>query len=338
MGGATASLLTQGTDTGDPTIYPNRVNGQVFFTVAGTDYSCSGSVVNTPARNTVLTAGHCINDPGTAELSSNLVFVPGYRDGSTPFGVWPATKLESPAGWVSSITGSGGNDDNEALDVGAFQVAANGAGQQIEDVLGAFGIGFDQSRNQTYTEYGYPGEFPYDGSKLYSISSPQVGEDTSFSPPTIEIQSDFTAGASGGPYVVDPGPTVLSEDTYGYLGDPEHNYGPFFGDSIKSFYETVAGIFEFTGVTRNKRKGTASLSIHVPDAGSLALSGAGVKPQQKQAGGPGTVNMPVIPRARPRLRLRRHGRLIVTLEVAFAPQNGAPNSETKSIKLVQRRR
>ena len=334
VGGATASLLLpEGTDTGDPTVFPNRVNGNIFFKSGGNDYSCSGSVVNTPAKHTVWTAGHCIVDPDTAAPSTEMVFIPGYRDGAAPFGIWPATKLEAPQGYVSSA--AAGNS-NEALDFGTFQVSANSSGQQLEGVLGGFGIGFNQTREQTYTEYGYPGEFPYDGNRLYSITSPHTGDDTTYFPATLQIASDFTAGASGGPYVVGTGPTILSDDVYGYVGDPEHSYGPYFGDAAKNFYATVAGIFEVTGIKRNKRKGTATLRIQVPDAGSLSLFGPAVRSEQTSATGAGTVSLAVIPKGASKRRLRRQGRLNPKVQISYSPQNGTPNTETKPIRLVRR--
>src|SRR5204862_6088240 len=130
----------------------------------------------------------------------------------------------------------------------ASQVATTRSSRHIQAALGAFGIGFTQPPEQIYTQYGYPADFPYDGNRLYSITSPHTGDDTTFFPATLQIASDFTAGASGGPFVVGAGPTILSDDVYGYIGDTEHTYGPYFADGAKNFYATVAGIFEVTGI------------------------------------------------------------------------------------------
>src|SRR4051794_25037744 len=47
---ATASAFSPG----DERIFPNRVHGRVFFTQTEGDFSCSGTVVNSPGRSLVI--------------------------------------------------------------------------------------------------------------------------------------------------------------------------------------------------------------------------------------------------------------------------------------------
>ena len=39
-----------------------RTTGRVFFTLDGTDYSCSGSTVDSANADVVMTAAHCVSD------------------------------------------------------------------------------------------------------------------------------------------------------------------------------------------------------------------------------------------------------------------------------------
>ncbi|MEU7838484.1 MULTISPECIES: hypothetical protein [unclassified Nonomuraea] len=64
--------------------------GKVFF--EGRDgklYYCSGTSVQSQYRNLVATAGHCVYDiAGNDEVVSRWVFVPGYYQGKTPYGLY----------------------------------------------------------------------------------------------------------------------------------------------------------------------------------------------------------------------------------------------------------
>src|ERR1700712_4975124 len=57
--------------------------GVIFDDGLTNPHSCSASVVQSPGRNLVLTAAHCISGSG-----AGLQFAPGYVDGKTPYGVW----------------------------------------------------------------------------------------------------------------------------------------------------------------------------------------------------------------------------------------------------------
>ncbi|MFD1536061.1 trypsin-like serine peptidase [Nonomuraea guangzhouensis] len=67
-----------------------RTIGKVFF--EGRDgklYYCSGTSVQSQYRNLVATAGHCVYDiAGNDEVVSRWVFVPGYYQGKTPYGLY----------------------------------------------------------------------------------------------------------------------------------------------------------------------------------------------------------------------------------------------------------
>lgn len=225
----------------DPAAPEVRAHGKVFFTIpqgseAG-DYVCSGTAVNSRNRSVVWTAGHCIFDYATGGgFASKWTFVPGYRDGAKPFGEWPAKVLQTTPGWRSAA--------NLRYDVGAAIVTKNAAGQRLQSVVGARGIGFDQPRDQLYSAFGYPAEAPpveFTGEREFRCISNQERTDqpVGSGPATMAIKCDMTAGSSGGGWIVDT--TLLSVTSYGYLTDPDLLYGPYLSTSAKELYTAVKG-------------------------------------------------------------------------------------------------
>lgn len=83
---------------------------------------CTASVVHSPNRNLVVTAAHCLN------RDEDLIFVPGYRDGEAPYGVWTVKRRFLPDGWTK--------EQAEDSDV-AFAIITYKGHKGIEDVVGA---------------------------------------------------------------------------------------------------------------------------------------------------------------------------------------------------------
>lgn len=87
-------------------------------------HHCTASVVRSPHRNLILTAGHC--EPG-----SRAAFVPQYRSGATtqPYGVWAVERgFTDPR---RTATGPGSD-----LDFAFATVAPDGEGRALESVTG----------------------------------------------------------------------------------------------------------------------------------------------------------------------------------------------------------
>lgn len=75
------------------------------------------------------------------------MFIPGYQDGATPFGVWTPRRLLVAPQWASS--------SDPDFDVG-FVVLQPLDGKNIEEVLGANQIGFDVGFDHLVRVTGYP--------------------------------------------------------------------------------------------------------------------------------------------------------------------------------------
>ncbi|MFR0353504.1 trypsin-like serine peptidase [Streptomyces sediminimaris] len=109
---------------------------------------CTASVVHSPHRNLIVTAAHCLGG------DADLVFVPGYRDGRAPYGVWTVHRSFLPDAWTQ--------DQDEDSDV-AFAVLEDQGGKGVEDVVGANRFVAGMATGATaVTITGYPnsGEVP----------------------------------------------------------------------------------------------------------------------------------------------------------------------------------
>jgi len=100
----------------------------------------------------------------------------------------------------------------------------------------------------------------------------------------------------------------------------------------------VALGMEVGGVSRNVHKGTAKVTVQVPAAGSLTLSGRGLAPQSATAAGSGKLALAVRAMGPAKHKLKRKGRLTVHPAVAFTPQGGSAQSQTLTVKLKRTRR
>ena len=100
--------------------------------------------------------------------------------------------------------------------------------------------------------------------------------------------------------------------------------------------------FTIGPVERNRKKGTARVSVAVPGPGSLALSGNGVRAQQasgrrplaaKAVSAAGTVKLLVKAKGGKRKRLDRTGAVKVKVSVTYVPTGGSPATQTLKLKL-----
>ncbi|MFE6173090.1 trypsin-like serine peptidase [Streptomyces sp. NPDC056464] len=85
---------------------------------------CTASVVHSPHHDLVVTAAHCLD-----RKTQELVFVPGYRDGVAPYGVWRIRKWFLADGWAE------GRDEDSDV---AFAVVDRQGGKGVEDVVGGY--------------------------------------------------------------------------------------------------------------------------------------------------------------------------------------------------------
>lgn len=229
--GATASSATE--TVPDPTAPGARTNGVVFLiTPFGFLGRCSGTSVNAPNHSVVFTAGHCIDDPFEGFFSTRMVFVPGYRYGQRPFGVFAARWADTTRQWHST--------HNENYDVGALVVSRNERNQLLGRAVGGTGIAWNLKARQVFDVHGYSAELPFDGeTQQLCAQTPFLGHDprSFFSPGPLNlaVECEVTGGASGGGWTI--GGRILNGVTgYGYEGEPTIDFGPYFGREVGRLY------------------------------------------------------------------------------------------------------
>lgn len=215
---------------------PNSVEGRIFVKQGNLRGYCSGTAINTPTRQLVLTAGHCVNnghEGGHTVWSQYLEFVPAYTAGEAPFGAFVAKRgaVYAPKPWTMH-----GNPD---FDLGAFLTHPNRRGLNVADAVGGGAtIAFDLTRRQQFRTFGYPGNIK----RMQGCSSPYVGDDRlSFplpGPPTMSIRCHWAPGASGGGWLIGDGGEIDGLNSYLRLGNRSHTYGPYFAS------ETVGKLVE----------------------------------------------------------------------------------------------
>ncbi|MFD4525484.1 trypsin-like serine peptidase [Streptomyces sp. NPDC058470] len=124
--------------------------GKVFFQNAtGGTYTCSATVANSDNKSVVLTAGHCVVNASTGEVYKNWVFIPGYANGTRPFGTFTARSLLFDTDYVSSA----GNANWDF----AFAVLGTVNSRTLVDTVGAQGVAFSSANGQHVHSFGYGG-------------------------------------------------------------------------------------------------------------------------------------------------------------------------------------
>lgn len=216
--------------------WPHSTHGRVFFTHGqwGTNHSCSATVVNASNRNTVWTAGHCVHSGGRdGAWHRNWVFIPAYRDGSAPFGMWSARRLWSLWGWVGN--------NNIRYDLGAVELNTRW-GWRVQYSTGGQGLRANWPRNMWYTSFGYPAAWPFNGQRMIRCVAPWATNDGPWpwiGPRTMGKGCDVTGGASGGGWLTSwsqGGGYLQSVHSYKYWHQPEAVYGPYHGIGAWNLY------------------------------------------------------------------------------------------------------
>ncbi|KOV85211.1 serine protease [Nocardia sp. NRRL S-836] len=181
----------------------SRTIGRLFFVDRdGEDSSCTATLVASANRRTAVTGGHCVH---TANLigqdprwHTKLLFVPGFRDNTRPFGQYVVRRAVVSRTWTT--------DDQRSEHDQAFLVLdrPSAAAEQI-----AFGRPADRAA----VEYGYPraatrpghqGRPEFTGQRLarcwgtpvHNPGHPEQGPENIWGVPC-----DMGGGASGGPRI-----------------------------------------------------------------------------------------------------------------------------------------
>jgi hypothetical protein len=126
------------------------------------------------------------------------------------------------------------------------------------------------------------------------------------------------------------------------LGDLDGNTGSIGGGWTLQL--TTSDKFGLGKLKKNKKKGTAKLTVDVPGPGTVSLGGKGVKAQRPRSGEritaakavteAGTVTFPIKAKGKKKSKLKSTGKVKLKVKVTYTPSGGAADTETKPVKLI----
>jgi hypothetical protein len=136
-------------------------------------------------------------------------------------------------------------------------------------------------------------------------------------------------------------------ETY-YLGDGDAATGAQVtfiastGKRLNISAEVVpTNTFTIGTTTRNKKRGTATVSLDLPNPGELTASGtgakvAGVASTAKAVSGPGTATLLVKAKGKKKRKLNSKGKVKLGLTISFTPTGGAAATVSTKVKLKKK--
>ena len=99
-----------------------------------------------------------------------------------------------------------------------------------------------------------------------------------------------------------------------------------------------SNLFVLSRPKLNRRNGTATLTATVPGAGTLRLTGRGIRQLDRLVSRAGTVKLTIKGQPRTQRSLGRTRRMSVTVRVTYTPAGGDPNTQSKKLTLRRGRR
>jgi V8-like Glu-specific endopeptidase len=198
------------------------VNGQLG------KHFCTASVVDSTPGDLVLTAAHCVSNLGPGEFA----FVPGYRDGHTPHGVWTVSKVIVDSRWRTSA--------NPGHDFAFLRVGQPGNAEDIQQVTGGDRLGTGWPAQVRVHVVGYP-----DASDSPIIcqrrTRPFGAHQMKF------VCGGFTGGTSGGPFLAKMSGTTGEGTVIGVIGGYQQggdlawvSYSARFGHAVRALYQAAS--------------------------------------------------------------------------------------------------
>jgi V8-like Glu-specific endopeptidase len=207
-----------------------RVGALFEHSDSGNHY-CTASVVDSPGQDLLITAAHCIYNGGSYDR--DIVFIPDYRNGKEPYGVWTVARLLVPSQWQESA--------NPDYDFG-FVVLNSHSGMNIEQILGANQLGADTGYQYLVHVTGYP-----DGTDA-PISCVNYTSEQSSTQLRFEC-SGYTGGTSGSPWVTHFSSASRTGTIVGVIGGyeeggdtPSVSYSVRFGAPVQHLYQQAISL------------------------------------------------------------------------------------------------
>ncbi|MFF9767769.1 trypsin-like serine peptidase [Streptomyces sp. NPDC014636] len=183
---------------------------------SGTTWHCTGSVIDTKARNIVLTAAHC-----ALNMKGDYVFVPKFVKGAAPdrqpYGIFHIQRIFVDPRYVPDQGSTTTKKVSSDLDTAFARVSANQQGTSLQDAVGG-GLTFARPSGYTHrvTVVGYP-----------SYRHNSAGRAVKCTVPTKQLSGyrqlsmtcgGYYGGVSGSPWITDYQDDARTGHVIGNLG------------------------------------------------------------------------------------------------------------------------
>lgn len=205
------------------------VIGKLFVRLGTSDYSCSASVIVSTNGDTLFTAGQCVWNSASQTWASDVIFVPGYSDGASPYGIWVWRTVAAMNGWTLF------KDYN--YDVAIVLLAPSTTEQHVQDLTGSLGMTVNAPKQAQTVAYGYSSNVEQ-GKRLASCSGlatpatiPQVPDYQG-----MGLPCSLSAGSAGGPWTQD-GSYQTSVNSFTLATQSNVMFGLYFGDAVLNLWE-----------------------------------------------------------------------------------------------------
>jgi V8-like Glu-specific endopeptidase len=207
----------------------NKVVGALFFSDGTGNHFCTASVITSANSNLLITAAHCMYSSG---WKTNIAFVPGYRNGQKPYGIWPVAKTTLYSNWLKSM------DPN--YDYAFLQVKPPKT-QSLQLAVGAANTLRINARAGTWVVVtGYPNPLSH---AIYCLNKA-----TLFSATQLEFRcAGFSAGTSGSPWDAAYNPRTGTGAVIGVTGGYQRggrtasvSYGVRLGAAAQALYKQAS--------------------------------------------------------------------------------------------------
>lgn len=170
-----------------------KSTGRLFFSYDGADYSCSAATVFDPTlrhkASYIATAGHCLHHGAGGDWHSDFAYVPKYRDGKAPLGVWTAKWVLAYRAWTVA--------SDVSRDQGMIRLRKV-QGQPVTEATAANIVEYSAKRRQRRVRVvGWPAQPPYSGEQVRFCTGPTTRRGHTSD---ARIECAMNGGASGGPW------------------------------------------------------------------------------------------------------------------------------------------
>lgn len=174
--------------------YPYVTVGKLFFSIGGSPFVCSASVIQ---RRVVATAGHCVHSGTASGFHSNWVFVPAFRDGVAPLKQWNWRFATTTGAWAGGGGGVPNAADYAMIEFGDQAMTTGGPLVKLGNVTGWLGWQTVSLASNHTSKLGYPCNLD-SCQKMQNVTSSNY---RATAPNNIEYGTDARGGSSGGPWV-----------------------------------------------------------------------------------------------------------------------------------------